>query len=108
MEKIFDLTDKGDSERKLYAVDGTKERIITQANNDDVLKANFEDRKTDGFDFRHNIRRVARIDMNTVRLLAYQKHDNDAIAYLNEHDTAARDRMIEHYPHLFKACSGGI
>ena len=38
MKKIFDLTDKGDSERKLYAVDGTKERIITYANNDDVLK----------------------------------------------------------------------
>ncbi|WP_196595311.1 hypothetical protein [Pectinatus frisingensis] len=108
MEKIFDLTDKGDSERKLYAVDGAKERIITYANNDDVLQSNYEDRKTDGFDIGHHIRRVARIDMNTVRLLAYEKKDKDAAAYLEYHDTAARDRMIERYPILFKACSGGI
>ena len=108
MEKIFDLTEKGDSEKKTYAIDGTKERIITQANNDDVLKANYEDRKTDGFDSGHNIRRVARIDMNTVKLLAITRKDADAISYLNNHDTDARDRMIEHYPHLFKACSGGI
>jgi hypothetical protein len=53
-------------------------------------------------------RRVARINMDTVRLLAIQRKDADALAYMNYHDEAARDRMIRNYPHLFKACSGGV
>lgn len=101
---MYEITDKDDSDRKF--IDGNK--IITLDNNDDVLAANYEDRKTDGFDIGHHFRRVARIDMNTVRLLAFKDKDADAIAYLNEHDTAARDRIIERYPLLFKACSGRI
>lgn len=108
MEKHYDLTEQGDSERKVYAVDGTKESIITTASNDEVLKQNYEERKEDGFDITHSIRRVAHIDMNTVRLLAITRKDCDAMAYLHHHDTDARDRMIRHYPDLFKACSGGV
>ena len=108
MEKKYELTEHGDSERKIYTVDGTKEKIVTVDNNDDVLQANYEGRKEDGFDITHSIRRVAHIDMNTVRLLAIARKDSDAMGYLYNHDTAARDRMIRHYPDLFKACSGGV
>ena len=108
MEKEIEFTDNGDTERKIYVADGTKEKIVTVANNDDVLQANYEGRKEDGFDITRSIRRVAHIDMNTVRLLAIARKDADAVGYLYNHDTAARDRMIRHYPDLFKACSGGV
>lgn len=108
MERIIDITDKYDASRHFYSVDGTKEKFITVGNNDAVLEANEEDRKESGFDIGHHFRRVARIDMNTVRLLAITRKDSDAIEYLNYHDANARDRMIEKYPDLFKACSGGI
>lgn len=108
MERQYDLTDAGDTSRKIYTVDGTREIITTVSNNDSVLQQNYEDRKEDGWDITHSFRRVAHIDMDTVRLLAIQRKDADAMAYLNYHDTDARDRMIRHYPDLFKACSGGV
>lgn len=109
MEKIYDLTDKGDTERTYY-VQGKcgKDRIIKQGSDDDVLRQNYEDRKTDGFDLTHSFRRVAHIDMGTVRVLASVQHDKDAQAYLDYHDADARDRMIRRYPDLFKACSGRV
>ena len=61
-----------------------------------------------GFDVTRSFRRVAHIDLGTVRLLAVTRNDADARAYLLHHDEAARDRMIAHYPELFKACSGGV
>ncbi|WP_196601654.1 hypothetical protein [Pectinatus frisingensis] len=93
-----------DNEKRLF--DGKK--ITTEFNNDDVLKQNYEGRKMSGFDAGRHIRCVAHIEMNTVRMLAYKNHDEDAFNYLEYHDTAARDRMIKKYPILFKACSGGI
>ena len=48
------------------------------------------------------------VDLGTVRVLADVRKDADARAYLDEHDTAARDRMIRRYPDLFQACSGGV
>lgn len=109
MEKIYDLTDKGDTERTYFVQGaGGKDRIVKQGSDDDVLRQNYEDRKTDGFDLTRSWRRVAHIDMGTVRILAQVQHDTDAQAYLDEHDTAARDRMIRRYPDLFRACSGGV
>ena len=58
METI-EFTDLGDTERKIYVADGTKEKIVAIGNDDDVLKANYEGRKEDGFDFTRSIRRVA-------------------------------------------------
>lgn len=75
-------------------------------NNDAILRLNHEERKTDGFSIDRNFRRIAHIDMNTVRILAQK--DKDAEAYLKAHDTDARDRMIRRYPEFFKACSGGV
>lgn len=108
MEKVYDLTDKGDTERTYFVHSDGVDRIVKQGSDDDVLKQNYEDRKTDGFDLTHRFRRVAHIDMGTVRILAQVQHDKDAQAYLDDHDTAARDRMIRRYPDLFKACSGGV
>lgn len=108
MEKVYDLTDKGDTERTYFVHSDGVDRIVKQGSDDDVLKQNYEDRKTDGFDLMHSFRRVAHIDMGTVRILAQVQHDKDAQAYLDYHDTAARDRMIRRYPDLFKACSGGV
>ena len=108
MERFYNLTDAGDSDETVFATDGRHDRIITRGNNDDVLKANYEGRKEDGFDITHSFRRVAHIDLGTVRLLAYVNHDQDAKAYIENHDTDARDRMIRRYPDLFKACSGGV
>lgn len=105
MEKILPLHDADQSIKQFYAVEGYKERIITVANDDVVQKANYEDRKTDGFSHDRQIRRVARIYMPTVRMLATQ-NDMDAIMYLKYGDTKARDRMIDKYPILFKTCSG--
>jgi hypothetical protein len=108
MERQYELTGKGDSDRTFYTVDGTKESITTVADNEDVLQQNYKGRNEDGFDSTHSIRRVAHIDLSTVRLLAIVRKDSDAMAYLHDHDTQARDRMIRHYPDLFKACSGGV
>lgn len=109
MDKVYDVTDAGDSERTLVLLDmHGNDRIIRVGDNATVLAQNAEDRKHDGFDITRSIRRVARIDMGTVRYLANVEHDADARAYLEEHDTAARDRLIERYPVFFKACSGGV
>lgn len=108
MEKQYDLTDAGDTERKIFVTDGKKDFIRTVGRDDDVLRKNYEDRKSDGWDLTHSFRRVAHIDLGTVRLLANVRKDADAKAYLVSHDTDARDRMIRHYPELFKACSGGV
>ena len=108
MEKAIEITDASDTERKIYVADGAKEKIVTIGNDDDVLQANYEGRKEDGFDLTRSIRRVAHIDMGTVHLLAIHRKDADAMAYLHHHDTDARDRMIRRYPDLFKACSGGV
>ncbi len=106
VEKIYELTAEGDAQRKFLSLDKDGDRIITLGNNDAVLRQNYEDRKEDGFDLSRNIRRVAHIDLGTVSLLAYREFDPDAMAYLRDHDPKARDRMIERYPELFKACSG--
>ena len=82
-----------------------KDKIITVADDTAIQQANYLDRKTDGFSLDRAIRRVARIYMPTVRLLAHNG-DIDAKSYLEYGDSAARDRMIERYPELFKTCSG--
>lgn len=97
---------QGESIRQFYVVEKGQEKIITVADDAPVQQANYEDRKTDGFSVDHSIRRVARIYMPTVRLLA-GRGDYDAMLYLHHSDTKARDRMINRYPILFKACSGG-
>ncbi len=109
MKKMFELTSAGDGERSFFVPGkGGKDRILHVGCNDDVLRANAEERKEDGFDVTRSFRRVAHIDLGTVRLLAVTRKDADARAYLLYHDEAARDRMIAHYPELFKACSGGV
>lgn len=106
MEKILPLHDPHESVRQFYAIEGTKERIITVGNDDVIQKANYEDRMhTDGFSSDRQIRKVARIWMPTVRLLV-KRGDKDAAKYLYMRDEKARDRMIERYPILFKCCSG--
>ncbi len=107
--KHYELTDIGDTSRKILSTNGAEDRITTIFNNDSVLKQNQEDRKDDGFMMLPGlglVRRVAHIDMNTVKLLASQG-DKNAKLYL-QGDTDARDRMIREYPHLFKACSGRV
>ena len=107
--KHYELTEAGDTSRKIFSTNGTEDRVTTIFNNDAVLKLNQEQRKDDGFMMMPGlglVRRVAHIDMNTVKLLANQG-DKNAKAYL-QGDTNARDRMIREYPHLFKACSGRI
>ena len=107
--KHYELTEAGDTSRKILSTNGTEDRVTTIFNNDAVLKLNQEQRKDDGFMMMPGlglVRRVAHIDMNTVKLLANQG-DKNAKAYL-QGDTNARDRMIREYPHLFKACSGRI
>lgn len=109
MEKCFELTEQGDSERTFFVSGGAKgDCIVHSGYDDDVLRANAEGRKEDGFDVTRRFRRVAHIDLGTVRVLADVRKDADARAYLDEHDTAARDRMIRRYPDLFQACSGGV
>lgn len=108
MEKCFELTERGDSERTFLVAGSRGDRIVHAGCDDDVLRANAEGRKEDGFDVSRRFRRVAHIDLGTVRVLADVQKDADAKAYLEEHDTAARDRMIRRYPDLFKACSGGV
>lgn len=107
-EKVYDLTDAGDTEKTYFVRRDGQDHIVKTGCDDDVLQQNYEDRKTDGFDPTRCFRRVAHIDMGTVRILADVQHDADARAYLEAHDTAARDRMIRRYPELFKACSGGV
>ena len=99
---MIDLSDKDDIQRHLLSLskDGRDDRIIHIGNNDAVLQQNAEERKDDGFiniPFFGKIRRVAHIDMGTVHLLAH-KHDADAISYLENNDTQARDRLIRNYP----------
>lgn len=108
MEKIIQLHDPHQSIKQFYAVEGSKERIITAADDTAVQHANYEGRKEDGFSADRQIRRVARIYMPTVRMLVDQYKDKDAYLYLKFGDEKARDRMIERYPLLFKACSGGV
>ena len=109
-KRNYELTDSGDSCRKVLSLDDRHgDHIITIGNNDAVLAQNHEDRKDDGFMMLPGlglVRRVAHIDMNTVKLLARQG-DKNAKLYL-QGDTDARDRMIREYPHLFKACSGRV
>ena len=102
------IVDSDGTKQKIYVESKDGDKVQTVFENDSVLAANKADRMADGFDITRMFRRVARIDMNTVRLLAIQRKDADAMAYLNYHDEAARDRMIRNYPHLFKACSGGV
>ena len=106
--KYMKLIDSDGTKQKIYVEDKDGDKVQTVFENDSVLKANQADRLTDGFDITRMFRRVARINMDTVRLLAIQRKDADALAYMNYHDEAARDRMIRNYPHLFKACSGGV
>jgi hypothetical protein len=108
MEKIIQIHDPNQSIKQFYAIEGGKERIITTADDTVVQQANYEDRKEDGFSVDRQIRRVARIYMPTVRMLVDKFKDKDAYLYLNFSDEKARDRMIERYPLLFKACSGGV
>lgn len=105
----YELTESGDSARKILSTNGTEDHITTVFNNDAVLALNAEERKDDGFVILPGLglcRRVAHIDMNTVKLLASQG-DKNAKAYLAG-DTNARDRMIREHPHIFKACSGRV
>lgn len=109
MEKKIEIENDGSRQKVFIEGSGVdKDKVQTVFENEEVLKANHESRKETGFDITHTLRLVARINMNTVRLLAINRKDADAMAYLNYHDTDARDRMIRHYPHLFKACSGGV
>lgn len=96
----------GESVRQFYVVENSNEKIVTLANDDVIQQENYEDRKLDGFSPDRSMRRVARIYMPTVRLLA-GRGDYDAMLYFHNGDTKARDRMINRYPILFKACSGG-
>ena len=69
MKKMFELTSEGDGERSFFVPGkGGKDRILHVGCNDDVLRANAEDRKEDGFDVTRSFRRVAHIDLGTVRL----------------------------------------
>ena len=95
------LHDIGDTVQQFV----TKDKIINVADDTAIQQANYDDRKTDGFSLDRSIRRVARIYMPTVRLLAHNG-DIDAKSYLEYGDSAARDRMIDRYPELFKTCSG--
>ena len=111
MEHIYNLTDyKDDTAERFLGIDNVTndQRLITQFDASSVYELNKEQRKSDGFSIDRSWRRVAHIDMNTVKLLAHNENDADAKAYLDYHDEAARDRMIRRYPHYFKACSGGI
>lgn len=108
MEKIIPFHDADQSIKQFYAISGGKERVVTVADDTVVQQANYEDRKDDGFSADRQIRRVARIYMPTVRMLVDQYKDKDAHLYLKFGDEKARDRMIERYPLLFKACSGGV
>lgn len=79
MKKMFELTSEGDGERSFFVPGkGGKDRILHVGCNDDVLRANAEERKEDGFDVTRSFRRVAHIDLGTVRLLAVTRKDADA------------------------------
>lgn len=110
MNKYYELTDYGDSERKILDIDiaTNKDKIWTIGNNDAHLDYAAEARESDGWDPTHSIRRIAHMDLGTVRMLAKAQHDEDAISWLETGDSDARDRLIEKYPLYFKACSGGI
>lgn len=110
MNKYYELTDVGDSQRKILDVDiATKQdRIWTIGNNDDHLDYVGRMQHDEGYDITRGFRRIAHLDLGTVRLLAVKHHDQDAIDWLQNDDADARDRLIEKYPQFFKACSGGI
>jgi hypothetical protein len=108
LERIYALHDAEDTTEKYLATDGKNDRIVTSWDADPLLKQLKAEREEDGFDITRSFRRVAHIDMRTVKLLALTQHDPDAQAYLDYHDADARDRMIRHYPMYFKACSGRV
>ena len=67
MDKVFEVTDAGDTERTFAAFGAHgADRIIHVGDNGAVLAQNAEDRKHDGFDITRSFRLVARIDMGTV------------------------------------------
>ncbi len=49
-EKVYDLTDVGDTEKTYFVRRDGQDHIIKTGCDDDVLRQNYEDRKTDGFD----------------------------------------------------------
>lgn len=81
--------------------------LVTVVNTDGLRRACYEDSKTDGFSPDRRWRRVAHIELDTVKLLA-KMGDSDAYDYLYYNDAKARDRMIRRRPQIFKACSGGF
>ena len=97
------LTDANDATPQYYDTDTGA--VVTVVDPTPLMRACYEDRKTDGFSPGHKLRRVAHIEMDTVKLLA-KLGDNDAFAYLKFDDSKARDRMIRKHPEYFKACSG--
>lgn len=100
------ISDPGDAGELYYnTMDDT---VTTVVRTDALQRLCYEHQKEDGWTPDRSMRRVAHIELNTVKLLALQKGDSDAYSYLYENDARARDRMIRRYPHLFKACSGGI
>lgn len=99
------LSEPGDYGCQLMDMDTGN--IVTVVNTDPVRRNCYELQKTDGWSPDRNWRRVASINLGTVKLLA-KMGDADAHMYFYEHDERARDRMIERHPEYFKACSGRI
>lgn len=100
------LSEPGDAGEQYF--DTTTGKVVNVVRTDSIQRLCYEHQKEHGFTPDHAARRVAHIDLNTVKLLAVLNKDSDAHAYLYEHDTKARDRMINRYPTYFKACYGGI
>lgn len=99
------LTDEYDATPQYYDTDTGA--IVTVVDPTSLMQACYEGRKTDGFSPGHKWRRVAHIEMDTVKLLA-KMGDSDAHDYLYFDDPQARDRMIRRRPEIFKACSGSF
>lgn len=99
------LSEPGDLALQYYDTD--KGAVKTVVNTDSLQRACYEHRKTDGFSPDRKWRRVAHIELNTVKLLA-KMGDTDAYEYLHFDSVKARDRMIRRHPEYFKACSGGF
>lgn len=102
---LYAISEPTDAVPQYYNAD--TDSILTVVNTDALQELCYEHQKEDGFTPDRRMRRIAHIELNTVKLLA-KMGDADAHAYFYEHDERARDRMINRYPEYFKACSGGI
>lgn len=88
--------------------DSDSGELVTVVRTDEIRKACYEAQKFDGWTPDHRMRRIAHIDLNTVKFLWKVIKDEDCYNFLMFGDRAAMMRMINRYPDLFKACYGGI